>query len=107
LACRESIFILREGFFTGKLPPCATQRYHRGGVCGKELEVDAADVRRVLLMKLGLRIELEMSRYLAGRFEHSSEAVAVMGGDARTGTAVRRLITPDELSQAALQGASL
>ncbi len=68
--------------------------------------MDAEDVRRVLLTKLGLRVEPEMSRYLASRLEHSDEAIAIMGGDARTGTPVRRFITPLELSQLSAQQGS-
>jgi hypothetical protein len=68
--------------------------------------VDAEDIRRLLLSKLGLRIEPEMSRYLAARLENSGEAVAVMAGDARTGAPIRRLIAPVEILQASLHQGS-
>jgi hypothetical protein len=85
------------------LPPDAPERYHHFENPGKELAVDAEEVRNLLLTKLGLRIEPEMSRYVAAQLAHADGAVAVIGGDARTGRPIRQFIVPAELSKTPVQ----
>ena len=58
--------------------------------------MDAADVRTRMLAHFGLRIEPAMSGYvlrqLGNTASSSGASFAVMGGDARTGVPVRRVI---------------
>ena len=58
--------------------------------------MDAGEVRTRMLAQFGLRIEPGMSEYVVrqlGNTASSSDAsFAVMGGDARTGVPVRRLV---------------
>jgi hypothetical protein len=70
---------------------------------GKELAVDAEEVRELLLNKLGLRVEPEMSRYVATQLANANGSVAVIGGDARTGRPIRQFIAPADLSKALVQ----
>ena len=63
-------------------------------------------VHELLLSRLGLRVEPEMGKYLADLLVSSTEPVAVIGGDARTGAAVRRMIAPVDLLGGALQQGS-
>jgi hypothetical protein len=42
---------------------------------------------------LGLRIDSEMSKYVAGKLKASESPVAIIGGDARTG--IPRRVTVD------------
>jgi hypothetical protein len=55
--------------------------------------VDAREVRTRMLAQFGIRIEPEMSRYVLRRLAApAGETFPIMGGDARTGVPVRRLI---------------
>lgn len=54
--------------------------------------MDPGEVRRRTLAQFGIRIEPAMSRYVARRLEAADGSFAVMGGDARTGVPVRRVI---------------
>ena len=58
--------------------------------------MDAGDVRQRMLAQFGIRIEPQMSQYvleqLAGASAAANASFPVMGGDARTGAPVRRLI---------------
>lgn len=55
--------------------------------------MDAGEVRRRMLAQFGIRIEPEMGLYVLRQLESASgETFPVMGGDARTGTPVRRVI---------------
>ena len=77
-------------------------------ICGlrKELDLDSESVRQFLLTRFGLRIEPEMGKYLADLLSGSKKPVAVIGGDARTGAAVRRMIAPVDVLGASLQQGS-
>ncbi len=51
------------------------------------------DVRTRLLAQFGIRIEPAMCRYVLRRLQASSiDSFPVMGGDARTGVPIRRVI---------------
>jgi hypothetical protein len=57
--------------------------------------VDAGEVRTRMLAQFGIRIEPAMSQYVLRQLEDASSGAAsfpVMGGDARTGVPVRRMI---------------
>ena len=58
--------------------------------------MDPVDVRTRMLAQFGMRIEPAMSRYvvrqLGNTASSSGASFPVMGGDARTGVPVRRLI---------------
>ena len=59
----------------------------------------AADVRRIFLERLGLRLGPEMSEYVLRRLRGGgTEPIPVMGGNARTGAAVREIIEPSVLT---------
>jgi hypothetical protein len=62
--------------------------------------VDDAEMHRLVHDRLGVQIEVEMARFL----KHAGEArtvttdlspVYVIGGDARTGIAVRTIVPPE------------
>ncbi len=54
---------------------------------------DAEDVRRRMLAQFGIRIEPAMSRYVLRQLKDPAmQTFPIMGGDARTGVPVRRLI---------------
>ena len=55
--------------------------------------MDAGEVRRRMLAQFGSRIEPEMGLYVLRQLEtRAGDTFPVMGGDARTGTPVRRVI---------------
>ena len=56
--------------------------------------MDAGEVRKRMLAQFGIRIEPEMGMYVLRQLESPSagDSFPVMGGDARTGSPVRRLI---------------
>ncbi len=55
--------------------------------------MDAEDVRTRLLAQFGIRIEPAMSRYVLRRLANGAgDGLPIMGGDARTGVPVRRVI---------------
>jgi hypothetical protein len=59
------------------------------------------DIRKQLLIRHHLRVEAEMSRYIGRCFADSAslpEAIHVMGGDARTGVALRKTVTASDLT---------
>ncbi len=62
-----------------------------------------ADVRRLFLDRLGLRLEPEMAAYVLRRMSDAGAAarVPVIGGDARTGRPVRTHVALAELAAAA------
>ena len=47
--------------------------------------------------RMGLRIGAEMSRYFLRRARESDRAIAVIGGDARTGIPRRQVVDPQIL----------
>jgi hypothetical protein len=54
---------------------------------------DDAQVRELLLKRFGLRVRPEMGQYVLRRLAAApSDSIPVMGGDARTGVAVRQII---------------
>jgi hypothetical protein len=62
--------------------------------------VEVADVQRRLLEGYGIRVEPEMSRYIVRRLGQAGRALRelpVIGGDARTGVPVRRVIDLSDL----------
>lgn len=65
--------------------------------------MDADQVRKLFLDRLGIRLEPEMCRYVAGRIGdgsagESGASIPVIGGDARTGVALRRTVPPELLT---------
>ena len=54
--------------------------------------MDEREIRRRLIAQFGIRIEPEMSRYVLDRFQRGAGSIPVMGGDARTGVAVRAMV---------------
>jgi len=64
----------------------------------------AARVEEVLLNRYQLRVRPEMSQYVSRRLRQSQQpTIPVMGGDARTGVAIRQLLPADELRAALTQ----
>jgi hypothetical protein len=72
----------------------------------KESELDSEQVREFLLTQYGLRVEPEMGKYLAELLANANEPLAVIGGDARTGAAVRRMVAPGDILGDSLQQGS-
>ena len=63
--------------------------------------MDDPKIVELFLKRFGLRIQPEMGRYILARMKtFPGEPIAIMGGDARTGVAVRRLVGARELSAA-------
>jgi hypothetical protein len=67
--------------------------------------LDPIELQKKLLERWGLRVEPEMSRYVARRLtrgltQGAPEALAIIGGDSRTGRPIQMLIDPAELSSA-------
>jgi hypothetical protein len=56
-----------------------------------------AQLQALVRDRLGVRIGTEMSKYLARRLAASSAVIPIMGADARTGAAVKRMIDPQLL----------
>ena len=54
--------------------------------------MDEREIRRRLLAQFGIRIEPHMSRYVLERLNSGQSDVPVMGGDARTGVALRTVV---------------
>ena len=54
--------------------------------------MDEREIRRRLLAQFGIRIEPHMSRYVLARLNDGEADVTVMGGDARTGVALRTVV---------------
>jgi hypothetical protein len=51
-------------------------------------------IREQLLIHLKLRVEAEMTRYIQRRLASgATEPLPIMGGDARTGAAIRKFVT--------------
>jgi hypothetical protein len=65
-----------------------------------------SQVREAILRQFGLRIQPEMGQYVARQLSKSRESIPVIGGNARTGVAVRQLIPANELASAVSQPAS-
>ena len=73
------------------------------------IPMNAEDVRRLFLERLGLRIGPETAAYVLRRLEAGHAAlplgevaggIPVMAGDARTGVAVRRTISVSQITGA-------
>jgi hypothetical protein len=68
--------------------------------------VDEETIRRLIRQHLGLRVEDEMTRYVLKTINDPQTAgvgaspVPVIGGDARTGIAIRTFIPPDMFTAA-------
>jgi hypothetical protein len=66
--------------------------------------VDAQTVRRLLREQLGVRVGPRTGEYVLGRLLDPPDAahvpIAIMGGDARTGAAIRTFVEPAILLQA-------
>ena len=54
--------------------------------------MDEREIRQRLIAQFGIRIEPEMSRYILGRMRAGAGGIPIMGGDARTGVAVRTIV---------------
>ena len=65
--------------------------------------MDAENVRKLLREQVGVRIGPDTSAYLLGRLldppDGKHTPIAVMGGDARTGAAIRTFVEPAILLQ--------
>jgi len=65
--------------------------------------LDANDVRKRILEHYGIRVDPEMSAYALRQLQQAGQALRqasfpIMGGDARTGVAVRRMIDANTLA---------
>ena len=60
--------------------------------------MDEGRITELMLRNFGLRVEDEMTRYILRRLKSEQKAFPVIGGDARTGTPVQRLIDAAELN---------
>jgi hypothetical protein len=62
---------------------------------------DDSRIRELLLKQFHLRVGPEMSRYILDQLKRSrTDSIPVMGGDARTGVAVRQLLAAPKLLDA-------
>lgn len=62
---------------------------------------DDLRIRELLLRQYNLRIDPEMGRFVLARLnDGAGDAIPVMGGDARTGVAVRQVLAAGELRAA-------
>ncbi|MGH7214561.1 MAG: hypothetical protein ACREIT_07350 [Tepidisphaeraceae bacterium] len=70
--------------------------------------MDATHLRRLVVQRFALRVEPEMSDYLLRRMiaPDGASTVPVIGGDARTGVSVRKMIPLDQLRDEALAASS-
>lgn len=59
--------------------------------------MDATHVRQCLLQQFGLRIDPAMSEYVLRQLNDATASVPVIGGDARTGVPVRKIIPAQSL----------
>ena len=67
---------------------------------------DHSRMTQVLLNRFGLRVHPEMGRFVLARLASSKQStIPILGGDARTGIAVRQLLAASEL-RAAMDDAS-
>ena len=65
-------------------------------------------IRNIMVHGFGLRIQPNMTAYVRRRLlSRAHESIPVIGGDARTGVAVRKLITLRALQQAAAGASSV
>ena len=57
-------------------------------------------IAKLLLDRYNIRIEPEMSEYLLSRLNDRAAAgsIAIMGGNARTGVAIRQLVAANEIA---------
>jgi hypothetical protein len=65
--------------------------------------VDHAEIQGAL-RRIGIRVEPEMAEYLGRQMQQQQSGlgkVAVLGGDARTGVPVRRMVAVNELTRSA------
>ena len=53
------------------------------------------------LRNLGLRIEDPMANYIARQLKSGTKNIPIFGGDARTGIAIHKTLTPAEIQAAA------
>jgi hypothetical protein len=61
-----------------------------------------AQINRIMVDQFGLRIQPHMTDYVRRRLRSGAHtSVPVMGGDARTGVAIRKIIALQALEQAA------
>ena len=65
--------------------------------------MDANEVRKLFRHRLGIRLEPEMCRYVLGQISQpaansATAEIPVIGGDARTGVALRRMVPLDLLT---------
>ena len=63
--------------------------------------MDAQQIRQRMLDAYGIRVEPEMSAYVARKLAQAGNALRelpVMGGDARTGMPLRLMVDPARLS---------
>jgi hypothetical protein len=60
--------------------------------------MDESRIRELLLSQYGLRVKPEMAKYISGRLISAPQApLPVIAGDARTGVAVRQVLSGAEL----------
>ena len=64
-------------------------------------------IRQAMVQSFGLRIQTHMAQYVRRRLlDRSQSSVPVIGGDARTGVAIRKTIALDALQKADGAGAN-
>jgi hypothetical protein len=62
--------------------------------------MEPAEIGRLFVDRLGLRIEPEMCRYIASRMDESDTSFPIIAASARTGTPVRKLIDAQSIKAA-------
>ena len=64
--------------------------------------MDGEEIRKRMLQAYGIRVEPQMSEYVARRLRQAGDALSelpVIGGEARTGIPIRTMIDPAVLRQ--------
>jgi hypothetical protein len=63
---------------------------------------ETSQIAQLLLTRYGLRLEPEMCRYVLKQLQltPAKPSIPIIGGDARTGVAVRQLLATDEMRAA-------
>ena len=69
--------------------------------------MDGEAIRKRMLDAYGIRVEPEMTAYVARRLTQAADALAgfhVIGGDARTGMPIRKMVEPAEFTRTTTPG---
>lgn len=69
-----------------------------GEHAGRGTPAEREALKELLLERLGLRVGDEMADYIGRKVVAKADTFAIMGGDARTGVPVRRLVALAEVT---------